>query len=297
MVAAGGLLGLSLQRESHLRADVSNDTDFDQDGLVDAQEVILGTSLTNADTDHDGYSDLEELARKTLPTAAQFHPDNEQDNSISLGMTCHWSNGMIHALMAVYLPDGELHDKTFRVGVMIGHRIRLIPEHTLLARGRMEMYPAHAAGAAIAVIDVPFSPAIVHTGGHVTVFATAGNKGAGARTADVAQLFDLAGVVVYAKVDHSPIVYFSHVSTGQQHPSSANVIYVPLGEDGGPVNWTPGAVCYQQTQVVGTSGASITEEVVSAECTEGWDGSCPPSCPDSVGTTYSTIDPLLLLGG
>ena len=297
MLAAGGLLGSSLHRDHGLKADIAGDNDADHDGLIDAEEVVLGTSPTNSDTDGDGYSDLEELARKTSPTEAQFHPDNHDDNSLGLGISCHWANGKVHALIALYVPDQNLHDKTFRVGMLVGHRITVIPTHVLLSHGRMNIYPARDPHAMIAVLDLPFDPNLVHAFGNVSVFATAGVAGSGVvTTADAAQLINVGGVVVYCKVNHAPVMNMSGVNTGHQHSSNSGLIYVPLNDDG-PLNWTPGAVCQQETEIVGTSGMTVTEEVVSAECVDGWDTSCPPGCSDTVGTTFQTVDPLRLLGG
>lgn len=297
MFAAGGLLAVGVQRSTVLRADTSNDQDQDHDGLVDAQEWVLSTSPTNADTDGDGYSDLEELARQTSPTAPQVHPDNNIDNSLGIGMSCHWANNKVHALIAWYLPDGRINDKTLRVGMMIGQHISLIPEQALLHRARVETYDGRAPGSRIVTLDFPFSPSLVHSFGGVTVFAATGYKGHGAIAADVAHLIDVGGVVVFCRVDHTQVMGMSSVTNGHQHPSGSGLIYVPLGTDDGPYNWTPGSVCQQQTQIVGTSGVSVTEEVVSAECADGWDSACPPGCPDTVGSTYTTVDPVLLIGG
>jgi hypothetical protein len=147
-------------------------------------------------------------------------------------------------------------------------------------------------------VDFALNPSLVHAHGHVTVFATSGYTAAGVvAAADAAQLIDFGGQIVFCKVDHSSIASWHNMATGHQHPSSAGLIYVPLGDGDGPLNWTPGAICYQQMQTVGTSGAVVTQEVVSADCVDGWDGSCPPGCADTVGTTSTTVDPLLLIGG
>ena len=188
LIAAGGLLGMSLARQQSLRADVSRDRDSDNDGLVDAQEIVLGTSCVSADTDLDGYSDLEELARQTSPVAAQVHPDNDQDNSLGVGMSCYWANGKVRTTIAFYLPDRNVHDKTFRVGMLIGNQFVMLPTPALIARGRYETYPARDPRAMIAVLDLPISPSLVHAHGTVTVFATAGYTERGVvAAADAAQ--------------------------------------------------------------------------------------------------------------
>jgi hypothetical protein len=63
------------------------------------------------------------------------------------------------------------------------------------------------------------------------------------------------------------------------------------------MSWTPGQVCYQKTQAVGAGGGIITHEVVEAECKDGWDAYCKMDCPGSVGSTFNTLDPAVLVGG
>jgi hypothetical protein len=47
----------------------------------------------------------------------------------------------------------------------------------------------------------------------------------------------------------------------------------------------------------GSNGAMITQEIVESDCIDGWDSWCSPDCSNAVGRTYTTIDPLLLVGG
>jgi hypothetical protein len=81
--------------------------------------------------------------------------------------------------------------------------------------------------------------------------------------------------------------------------NDALTIYMPLplSEGDNPVNWVPGEICVQQSSPVGSAGAVLTQEVTSAECQDGWEAACPPSCASSVGTTFTTIDPAVLIGG
>lgn len=46
---------------------VAGDDDTDGDGLVDSQEVVYGTNVSNPDTDGDGYSDGEEVSNGYNP--------------------------------------------------------------------------------------------------------------------------------------------------------------------------------------------------------------------------------------
>ena len=47
----------------------------------------------------------------------------------------------------------------------------------------------------------------------------------------------------------------------------------------------------------GAGGGIMTHEVVEAECRDGWDAYCKTDCAGSVGTTYQTLDPAVLVGG
>jgi hypothetical protein len=53
--------------------DDSADTDSDGDGLIKEKELEYGTSLTNADTDHDGYPDGKEVQTGHSPLDNETH--------------------------------------------------------------------------------------------------------------------------------------------------------------------------------------------------------------------------------
>ena len=78
----------------------------------------------------------------------------------------------------------------------------------------------------------------------------------------------------------------------------AAAVPLPAGGSGDiPSTWSEGAVCFQRSTPVAVNGAVVTQEVVSAACMEGWEGYCPPTCSASVGSTFSTVDPIGLIGG
>ena len=72
----------------------------------------------------------------------------------------------------------------------------------------------------------------------------------------------------------------------------------PVGGSPIPDGWVSGSLCFQQVEVVGFSGPVVKQEVIAAGCQDGWDGYCDPAgCDASVGTTFETLDPGVLLGG
>ena len=63
-VVAAGTCGIVLLAPGGtLQAAQTESADFDSDGLRDTQEAVLGSSTLHADSDQDGFSDLEEFAR------------------------------------------------------------------------------------------------------------------------------------------------------------------------------------------------------------------------------------------
>lgn len=293
LVAAGILLSIDLRGPARLSASVTETADSDGDGLVDKQEKILGTLPSVADTDHDGFGDAEELARKTSPIFSQIYPDTGR---IDVGMTCRGEKDRIHVLVAVYLPDGNLDSADVNLGMLIGGRVFRLRGDFALANATIDFVPGSAPHSAVALIDIPISRRWVYMLGQFTLFATAGRSGTGIVTsADKVQLVRAGGVVVYVMPDPA----FLHIPLVQaQSPHSTGTIYVPLSDGGdAPLGWTPGAICYQTSQAVAISGAVVTQEVVTAECQSGWEGYCPPDCSSSAGSTFTTIDPVILIGG
>src|SRR5262245_17568978 len=107
LVAAATLLdpfGVAPGTSSGLAASSSGQQDQDGDGLPYRQERILETIPTEPDSDLDGFGDAEELARKTSPVNAAVFPHNDV---IGLGITARGERNGLHALVALYVPDGN----------------------------------------------------------------------------------------------------------------------------------------------------------------------------------------------
>ena len=301
LAGAAALFTARVSEQPVLLAQSTTVIDTDGDGLVDAQEQILGTSKYRSDTDRDGYSDLEEFARGSSPIFSQSVPGLVR---MHMGMSCHGGNdGMLHAVIALYLADGELRDKDLEVGVLTGRRLFYITETVVLEHARLSLYPGKLTGSKIAVLDIPFPARYVQMLHDMTVFATAREHRTGVvHAAASIHLMLIGGVPVLVMPNPMSIVLGSTINGGSGTSAggvNAGTIYVPLPTGGGgdQTSWTAGAVCVQQTQSVSVSGSIVTQEVTSSECQEGWDGYCPPSCSSSVGSTFTTVDPITLIGG
>ncbi len=294
MVTAGVLLVVDVSRPAKLSASTVVDPDTDGDGLVDRQERVLGTLTSTVDSDQDGFSDSEELARQTAPDYPQFYPEG---GGLSVGLTAHGERDGLHAVIAVYVPSGNPRDVDIHIGTLVGRRILLIPQPLFESESTLRFVPARDPQALIAIVDFRFDRSWVTGTGHLTMFATVARNGAGNITAAaVIDLFDIAGVVALAMPDPSQ----NHaLRVGRRAATGQGTIYKPLtgAGDDVPNGWAIDQVCYQMSQPVAVNGAVVTHEVVSSDCVSGWDGSCPSTCGQSVGSTFNSVDPVILIGG
>ncbi|MCY2961763.1 MAG: thrombospondin type 3 repeat-containing protein [Planctomycetota bacterium] len=282
--------------ERRLAADVDPGTDPDGDFLSNVQEQILGTSANQADTDHDGFSDLEELARGTSPLSANQIPTSP--SPVHVGMTAHaGANGKVHVLVAVHSTLANPGDIQLGFGVQMQRRLITLSNTWVASNSTSQVTTGAGGQSLLHLIDIEVDAAPILAAGQLTFYATAGVAGAGTvLSADTVRFLNVGGVLVLVMAPPRP-------SNGQQtgvgslQPGS---IYVPLPTDGSggiPATWSSGEVCFQRSSPVAINGPIVTQEVVSASCVEGWDGYCPPTCTASVGSTYSTIDPIGLIGG
>jgi len=278
-------------------------SDEDGDGLSIMQEKILGTSPTNADTDGDGVGDLEELARNSSPLSATSLPNPAK--RLGLALTANAQSDGLHALVCIYMDDTDLRQKNLQIGLFSNDRTLVLSNTFLAATSSLDFKPSITPTGAVAVIDVRFSPSLVHAAGALTLWASASLPGFESEQFGAAiQLSSLGGVVVFAMPVPAPVVAQASPYAGTYPQNGRGTIYVPLvppstgsSSMGAPAGWAPGEVCFQRTSTVASDGAFLTNEIISADCASGWDGYCPPSCTSSVGNTYRTVDPLVLLGG
>jgi hypothetical protein len=296
VVAGSAFVGNSLYSPPRLSAAHVVSTDSDGDGLADRQESILSTSSIRADTDRDGFSDLEELARKTSPLFDEWRPTVER---LSVGMTAHGAGGKLHIVLAVYCRIAEFDGLRMTIGAQVGGRLLDLSSSRLVTSSDMHVMPAKDPRSMIATLDIPVAPYWIRRAGEATFYVTVAGHGSTVVTAaDTAELRYMDGVITLVQDD--PTFSLNSTSGHLAASGGGGSVFRPLlldEEEELPSSWSEDEICAQRSAPVGVSGAVVTQEVISAECQEGWDASCPPSCSSSVGSTHTTIDPVILIGG
>lgn len=303
LVAGGFLIGFGILGKGDLKAaPLQRPHDPDGDGLTNLQESVLGTNPYQADTDGDGFSDLEEFARHSSPLYAGSIPVGQR---LRVAMSCSGGDTSLHALIAIYLPHGDLRNKTFRVGLVTGNRCVKLSEQYLLQHGTLAIHAAQDPAARIVTLDLPIQPRLVSAHGDMSLFATVGENLGPVEAADSIHLIAFGSAIVLQVPMGSVQGMLGLTGTGSQTGGSGGAggtddigsIYIPLPVGGDSSGWTAGQVCVQQTELISVTGPQIMQEVVSANCVDGYDGYCPANCSSTVGNTYTTIDPVGLIGG
>ena len=294
LLATGTIFGLAQRSAAPLGASSGDLSDTDGDGLVYGQERILETDPSLADSDGDGYLDSEEFARGSSPLSDASLP---QDNRLGIGLTARGEPDGLHALAAIYLPDHDYRSVNLEIGLLVGRRLVTLRHSLVTTLASLRFVPAGDPLGLVALVDLSFPRSWVEHTGHLTIFATVSRIGEGTvADADAINLTSSGGVILLA----IPSSFFDPAPGGRTALNmGGGSIFKPLtaGDYELPEGWVLGEACSQTSQVVAVSGSVIVSEIVSAECTDGWDGACPPDCSSSVGSTYTTVDPARLVGG
>lgn len=288
------LVGLAAPRalpRLHASTGVSNDPDGD--GLVTSQEVVLGTRPNRADTDGDGFTDGEEIARHSEPLSSGSVP---LPSALDLGMTARGEDGEVRVVAAVYAQDGVVGDKIVEFGVYAHGRMLFMPPSYVGAVATSTVVDASHGAGKILVLDLPITPEIVHRAGTLSVFATVQDGQGGVVDAADAITLVSSGGVIFERVERGGVRPFMAMQGGSYGVGSVYRPIPPGGDGDIPAAWSPGQICSQTTQIVGTSGAVVTHEVVAADCVDGWDAYCREDCQATVGSTFQTIDPSVFVG-
>jgi hypothetical protein len=304
-----------------LNATASVALDSDGDGLPDLVERQLGTLIDGADTDNDGVKDGEEVARGSSPR--MFHSRPRRGRAIDVGMVVHSRQSMLHMQLLVYTADGSLRGKNLVVNAFAGEegRVVQIPTDVLVRSGGLTSFETEDATGEVFVLDFAIRPRLVYASGTMSVSASVAAPGSGqSGSADSIDLVVIDGMICQ-RLDGGEVLAALQSSGGglsgtfdaSGGVTGAGSIFQPIynpgtGTGGGgsinggggnsnPAVTVPGQVCVQRTETVGVSGGAVVQEVVTADCYDGWDGFCSPSCLGTVGKRIRTLDPITYSGG
>lgn len=272
-----------------LRAAPILGEDYDGDGLTDKQELVLGTAPFAADSDGDGYDDGEEVARQSDPMDT-FSIPLTQD--ISASLTARGEDGALRLVICIHEPQSELSKSMVRLGVLRNGSIASIPWGRLLGLADVLIVDG-SNGSRVITVEIPVNPAFIHTAGRVTFFLAAGNE--------TTLTFGSAAKIDVSSTDNILLLQRVTVAQAQAQASQGGgSIRQPIPSSTSPsipATWAPGAICFQRSTVVGGAGPVVLHQIVEADCLQGWDTYCASDCSASVGSTYETIDPAVLIGG
>ena len=268
--------------------------DTDGDGLTDHLEELLGTSGLQADSDGDGYADAEELARQSNPLDVLALPGT---SPTSCGMGIYETGAVLRPVVAVYVFDGDIRTADLAMGARIGSTLRGLPLSFFAKNSTIVKTPAVDPQAAVYVYDGTMNPEHVHRFGDLSLYSTTVNELGPVISADALNLASVDGVVVeqfLTSMNSGPPIFSPVFGT------KTSGVYQPLGGSSGtppPATWASGKICEQSMIVAGVNGPIVLQEVIAADCKDGWASFCGTDCTSSVGKTVQMLDPLALIGG
>ncbi len=262
-------------------------SDLDVDGLSFEQEYILGTDDSVADTDSDGYSDLEEIARGSDPLVKNSTPGPQP---FATSTFAYSSGGLLYFQAAIYVKDSNTAGLSLESGWVNKNGQDFVFGKDVTKLATFYTKSATDLNDLLIVMNLPIPESIISKMGQMNLFVrlqdtAVVNPQPG--SASTMSIVDSAGTMLHVR----------------SSPASVNegdgVIYRPLTgpNDSTPPTSTSGQVCWQSTFPVASSGNLIQFDILSASCQD-FDAFCDPvACSASTGDSVVLVDPGTLLGG
>jgi len=274
-------------RPRSLRAAPAFVPDTDGDGLVDAQEYVFGSSIELVDTDGDGFSDTEEVARNSSPVSASSIPVS---GDLSVGLSARGEDGLLRILISVFDARRDFANNQLRIGTLVNGRVLSTPVHFIAGRAATQRLRTRTGE--IMLLEYWVYPEHIPAGSSASWFVVVARKSGEDAATDVADLYRRDGVVLLRQ-------QLRRLIGETQVPLNASV-YRPIPPNGAgdiPTDWAPAEICFRTSTTVAAEGPILTQEVIAADCIPDVEAYCDDGCSNTIGYTYQTIDPVVLLGG
>lgn len=288
LTAALGVLLVASAETNELAASQSRlGPDNDADGLADAMEAIFGTSSDSADTDGDGYDDIEEIARGSDPLDRSSIPAS---NPLDVGMYVYVENEVLNLHTALYVEGGDFLNLAFELGVVIDGKRLIVNESFYASGARWFFYDNPKDPRDVILIgEMPVPITVAQRKKRLSIYSVLQDNGALAARPSAVDITDL---------DEIDGEMMQIISAPSMVKNGAGIVYRPIGTSGGaPTTAVTGQICWQSIVAVGTNGTEVMYEIDEASC-ESFASSCAgASCAGSVGTGLNLPSPGALLGG
>ena len=195
----------------------------------------------------------------------------------------HATEGVFYLTTALLVPDGDLSNVDFELGVsMDGMQIPISPS-TYLPLSSTFLDGAAELDSEVIAFTFPIPEFVIHFLGEVSFYATSSPSGIPVTSATVANLVSTSGVLAtqqISQVDSGPGVTIRPIS--------------PTGDL--PTSFTSTQICFQNTALLGVENNIQLFRVIDAGCVPS-SSSCIPGCALTAGGTVKLLDPLALIGG
>ncbi len=293
----GSPTGLWAQGQLQPGAFKAISLDADSDGLPDLLEEVLWLDPDQADSDGDGWSDSEELARASDPKDRQSRPKG--DDPIGVGVEGYSTNGSVHVVLAIYQRGGLGSDHLFDlVATAMGREFRLRPR-TYLPFTHVEVVSGKVSPDTVHLLDIRLPGDLFERCGAIS-FAVIGAHA----DSNVVTHADALNVTMSGGTPYSVgLTTGGQYAQGGGSPASAptkadpSTLFAPLAPREIPYSGSgTGKICVQKNRIVGAGGGALVLEVTAGSCEDG-DGVCATNCRASAGSTNAVVDPLTLIGG
>jgi hypothetical protein len=287
LVVLCGALALSTRETKSLAANgTTPNGDLDADGIVNQQELLLGTDPNASDSDFDGFTDLEELARGSDPLLMASTP---AANSLSTSCFAYSTQGILIFQAVVFVQGGDTNGLSLQAGMVnrFGQDFSFGPD--VLNTATFFSRPSANTNDLLMVMSLSIPELYIGRVGQLNLFTKLEDTTGQGRQAvsAVMSLAEYNGTIF--EIQAAPFA----VREGD------GVIYRPLNNpnEPAPLSAAPGKVCWQDIVPVASSGNLLEFEVQNSDC-EDFDAFCETAgCQASFGGNVQLIDAGSLLGG